>query len=266
MRSRNEKIVKSPAEWRRQNQVKKIRIVMTAVVVMLLLSVAAGAALAWYQIRSAAEENRRQLLQNRQPVSSLAQGLPVYDDSFNLVLAGPNRPLPDGYRPQIESYGGVSVDGRILPALRKMMGDAESAGCPLTPAAGYVDAEKQEALFRAEAEKLMRDQKLSQVVAESRAQSAVGKGNRCDAQTGLSVVFSAGGKDFGSTPQYRWLTRNCVSYGFIQRYPPEKSAKTGMEGDAARFRYVGEDNAVKMRELSMCLEEYVSYLGVRETG
>ena len=261
-RKEKERILKGPTEWRKQKQLKKLRIVMTAVGLMLLFSVAAGAFLAWYQIQSALDQNRQQAAQP--PASSFSTEEETDDVSVNLVLAGPGRPLPAGYRVQVETYQGVSVDRRILPALKKMMEDAAAAGCPLTLAEGYVDAERQDALFQAEVKRLLKTQKLSQVVAENRAQSTVGRGGQTDAQTGLSVAFAAADKNFGATPQYRWLTRNSVDYGFVQRYPAEKSAKTGMEGNAARFRYVGAENAVQMRELSMCLEEYVSYLGKRD--
>lgn len=54
MRRRNEKVVKSRVEWRKQNEVKKLRIVMIVVAVFLCLSIAAGAILVWLEVKKRA--------------------------------------------------------------------------------------------------------------------------------------------------------------------------------------------------------------------
>ena len=146
---RKEKILKSRAEWRRQNQVRKIRIVMTVILVVLCLSVAAGALLAWTQVRQFFGPPVPAAPSSRQ--SSLAdEGLPVYDNSFSLMLVNDAKPLNAGYRPVLSDYGGVKVDSRIVPALKKLMADAKAAGCPLTLSGVYVDAETQNRLYEEE--------------------------------------------------------------------------------------------------------------------
>ena len=150
-----------------------------------------------------------------------------------------------------------------------MMAAAESAGCSLKLSGGYVDAKTQNELYQAEVKNLMKTKKLSQVLAESKAQYTVGRGGSNENQTGLAVTFSAAGQksgeSFDSTSQYRWLIQNCVDYGFILRFPENKTSVTGMDFNPAHFRYVGNENALKMREYSMCLEEYVPYLE-QQTG
>lgn len=266
-----ERIIKSREEWRKHNQVKKIHIFMTAVAVILCISVAAGAVLAWLQVKNAAERTRRQQSSalSAAPASSEEEGLPAYDDAFDLVLVNSSHPLAAGFAPALTEYQGVQVDERIVPALSKMMQDAQAAGCPLKLTGGYVDSARQDQLFQAEVKRLMAQQKLSQVLAENQAQSAVGRGGYSENQTGLAVTFSAdglkAGASFSSTAQYRWLNRNSVSYGFVLRYPEDKSSLTGVTFNPSHYRYVGGDNALKMREFSMCLEEYVTYLG-RQAG
>ena len=114
----------------------------------------------------------------------------------------------------------------------------------------------------------MSTDRLSRVRAESQAQNTVGRGGYNEDQTGLAVVFSDGsGKaDFSSTRQYHWLSENSVYYGFILRFPKDRESFTGKSFDPAHFRYVGSENAVKMREFSMCLEEYVVYLRLQSGG
>lgn len=273
MRRRSEKIVKGRVEWRKQNQVKKLRILMTAVAVTLCISIAAGAVLAWLQVKSAAAKARETLAAVAAPASSGSDSLPVYDDSFNLTLVNASHPLPSGYSVELGTCGGVPVDARIVPALTRMMDAARSAGAPLKLAAGYVPVAKQDEAYQAAVKQLMKTRGMSQVLAENQAQATVGRGRYSENQTGLAVTFSAeggkSGENFGATAQYRWLAQNCVQYGFILRYPADESnpagvnPKTGNSFNPSHFRYVGCDNAVKMRELSMCLEEYIDYLSSR---
>lgn len=39
---------------------------------------------------------------------------------------------------------------------------------------------------------------------------------------------------------------------------------TGIEYESWHWRYVGKENAKKMNELGMCLEEYVEYLSNKQ--
>ena len=55
----------------------------------------------------------------------------------------------------------------------------------------------------------------------------------------------------------KWLEENCYKYGFILRYPPEKTAETGIIYEPWHYRYVGEEDAKKIMESGMTLEEYL---------
>lgn len=274
MRKRNERIVQGRLDWRKQTEVKKLHIVMIVVAVFLCISVAAGAVLAWMQVkRESFRPTSSSSAPSSEPVSEDADRLPVYDNSFNLLLVGPSRKIPDGYRPELTGCDSVQVDARIVPALNRLMEAARQAECPLLLTSGYVDAKTQEKRYQAEVSRIMASEKLSQVRAEDKAQASVGRSGYDESETGLAVDFSApglkSGGDFTATAQYRWLTRNSVDYGFILRYPEDASAadgvnrKTGCTFRPTHFRYVGTENALKMREYSMCLEEYVSYLSNR---
>lgn len=273
MRKRNERIVQDRLDWRKQTEVKKLHIVMIVVAVFLCISIAAGAVLAWMQVKRESFRPTSSSLQSSEPVSEGANKLPIYDDSFNLLLVGPSRKIPNGYRPELTGCDSVQVDARIVPALSRLMEAARQAECPLLLTSGYVDAQTQEKRYQAEVSRIMASEKLSQVRAEDKAQASVGRSGYDESETGLAVDFSAprlkSGGNFTSTAQYCWLTRNSVNYGFILRYPEDASAvdgvnrKTGCTFRPTHFRYVGTENALKMREYSMCLEEYVSYLSNR---
>ena len=69
--------------------------------------------------------------------------------------------------------------------------------------------------------------------------------------------------DFMKTDEYAWLYKNGINYGFINRYTEEKFPVTGIEADLTVYRFVGTENAQKMRSFGMCLEEYSDYRSYR---
>ena len=271
MKIQREKIEKSRAGWRKADQVRRIKIVMSVIAVALCLSVAAGSVLAWLQVQHSADAaSSSSAPVSSAPPSSASEELPVYEDAYSLVLVNSSAPLKSDFTVQTEQFGGVTVDGRILPALQRMTDDARAAGCPLKLTGGYVDAAQQNARFQAAVQSLMKNQKLSQVRAENQAQITVGRAGYDEFQTGMAVTFSAEGSaantNFASTAQYRWLIKNSVQYGFVLRYPADKADVTGKSFDPAHFRYVGTENAMKMREYAMSLEEYSAYRKQQSAG
>jgi D-alanyl-D-alanine carboxypeptidase len=82
-------------------------------------------------------------------------------------------------------------------------------------------------------------------------------------QTGLAVDISpvplkcALAACFGTTPQGRWLAANAYRFGFLLRYPADKTAVTGYEYEPWHFRYIGVALATEMHsEHVETLEEF----------
>ena len=61
------------------------------------------------------------------------------------------------------------------------------------------------------------------------------------------------------TDSYQWLVRHCAEYGFILRYPNDKTGITGIIYEPWHFRYVGKEAATEIMEREICLEEYLGY-------
>ena len=57
-----------------------------------------------------------------------------------------------------------------------------------------------------------------------------------------------------------WLKENAEDYGFILRYEKEKEQITKVDYEPWHWRFVGKEHAVRMNELGLCLEEYVTFL------
>ena len=57
---------------------------------------------------------------------------------------------------------------------------------------------------------------------------------------------------------YFWLQENSYKYGFIFRYPGDKTDITGVAEEVWHYRYVGVEAATEMHEKGLCLEEYLA--------
>lgn len=91
----------------------------------------------------------------------------------------------------------------------------------------------------------------------------VGKAGFSEFQTGLSLSLAPTYEhyeDFRTTECYKWLSDNCTSYGFIERYPAGKEDITGCAADASYYRYVGKDLAEKVKASGLTYDEYYTLI------
>ena len=63
-----------------------------------------------------------------------------------------------------------------------------------------------------------------------------------------------------NTAAQKWLMENSWRYGFILRYPNNKSAITGIEYEPWHYRYVGVELSTELYELGLTMEEYLDML------
>lgn len=90
-------------------------------------------------------------------------------------------------------------------------------------------------------------------------------------QTGLAVDISAQNNNcnleacFGSTAEGEWLATNAYKYGFLLRYPADKTAVTGYEYEPWHFRYVGTALSTELQKQHIeTLEEFFGVAGGTE--
>lgn len=81
-------------------------------------------------------------------------------------------------------------------------------------------------------------------------------------QTGLAFDFNTSPdhnlveSEFKESREAEWLRDNSYKYGFILRYPRGKEDITGYSYEPWHFRYIGADNAKKIYDSGLTLEEY----------
>ena len=80
-------------------------------------------------------------------------------------------------------------------------------------------------------------------------------------QTGLAVDMhnmSSAQPAFADTYEAKWLAENAWKFGFILRFPSDKTEVTGMTFEPWHYRYVGRYHAKIIRDNGLCLEEYIA--------
>ena len=180
------------------------------------------------------------------------------EGAWSLLLVNRDSPLPDGYQVELTHLSnGQSVDKRIYPALQAMGDAARAQGDYPVVASGFRTAEKQQSLLD---EKIAAFEAQGDSPAQARenAEDWVALPGTSEHQTGLAVDINADGIHSAGREVYRWLDQNAYRYGFILRYPSDKTGITGISNEPWHYRYVGVTAAAEIRRQNLCLEEYLN--------
>ena len=181
---------------------------------------------------------------------------------WNLLLVNPWNPIPENYEPELTYLrNGQAVDSRCYPELQQMMDDCRAAGFDPLICASYRTKDKQEALFEDKEARLIREGCPENEV-EAEAAKVVAYPGTSEHQLGLAldivdVSYQQLDTEQENTPVQQWLMKNSWKYGFVLRYPADKSDITGIIYEPWHYRYVGKEAAAEIYENKLCLEEYL---------
>lgn len=265
---RIKKVTDKP-EWKKAHEVRAIRAGMLFIIIAIAVILIVGGIVIWNMVQKADNLEwgwLNEFLGNTETSeeSSMISSSDVEPkektEDFRLLLINEDQPFTE--TPPLADFEGVQVDERIVEDLSAMLQAAETDGISLSLISGYISVEEQEQIYQARVDALMAEGK-TRVSAENEA--APLKGGCSEYHSGLTVRVSAEGASasFAESDAYQWLVQNSVDYGFVFRYPENKTRQTGMDFDPQALRYVGAEHAARMRQMEMCLEEYVDYLSSR---
>ncbi len=82
---------------------------------------------------------------------------------------------------------------------------------------------------------------------------------------GLSLDIGSTQAEMSRAEEGKWLKKHAWKYGFILRYPEDKTEITGIQYEPWHFRYVGLPHSAVMEEKGFALEEYLDFLEERRT-
>ena len=197
------------------------------------------------------------------PTPIPASDKPVSEDNWALTLVNWQHSLPENFSiPEFTQLrNGHSIDSRAYPALQAMMDDARAAGLQPLICSSYRTGATQERLFGQEVQSWL-DRGYAREEATNRAAMWVARPGTSEHQTGLAVdivdmSYQILDERQESTPVQKWLMVHCAEYGFILRYPTDKSALTGINYEPWHYRYVGAEAAKEIMGNGLCLEEYL---------
>ena len=190
---------------------------------------------------------------------------PADPELWSLLLANTQNPLPDGYEPpQLTTIdaAGRQVDSRIADALQQMIAAAQEDGAHLVVTSAYRSYERQEELFVSMIREYlaMGYSNAEAYAATKRLRNVPGTSEH---QTGLTVDIISQSywqldEGYAETYEAQWLKEHAAEYGFILRYPKDKTAITGTSFEPWHYRYVGVEDAQKIMAQGLCLEEYLA--------
>jgi D-alanyl-D-alanine carboxypeptidase len=181
------------------------------------------------------------------------------------MLVNRDKLLPAGYKPPLESLpNGLLFDRRAIGHLNAMISAAQAQGLSPVICSAYRTIEYQQTLFDKQIQKQMA-RGLNRNQAEIEAARNVAYPGTSEHHLGLAVdivslQYQQLDEAQARTPEIIWLTEHCSEYGFILRYPKDKTQITGIVYEPWHFRYVGVETAKVIMEQGLCLEEYLELM------
>ena len=181
---------------------------------------------------------------------------------WKLTLVNATHPMAEGYRPWVsEIENNYYFDSRAVGELQQMLADGRKQGLDFWICSAYRTMEKQTDLYNNKVSRLQAEG-LSYEEAYRQAGTVVAYPGTSEHNLGLAADIVA--KDYqllddkqAETPEAKWLEENCWRYGFILRYPTDKTGETGIIFEPWHYRYVGKEAAREIMEQGICLEEYL---------
>jgi D-alanyl-D-alanine carboxypeptidase len=200
--------------------------------------------------------------------TQISSGVIVTDKGDNLlVLINKHIRLPDNYVPSdlVSLDGLVSVTGsgmrlrkEAATALSQMAMAAKAEGIDLVVLSAYRSYWQQQNTFNYWVSK----------AGLQEAETFSARPGHSQHQLGTAVDFADGpsgqnfDQNFDATAKGAWLANNAFKFGFVLSYPKGKEAITGYTYEPWHYRYIGVENAQRMIESGLILEEFLQKYGV----
>lgn len=143
------------------------------------------------------------------------------------------------------------MEATAASALEKMFEAAKADHIRLVAVSGYRSYSRQSVLYN------------NAVRAYGINQKGTAKPGESEHQTGLAMDLNSVSQSFANTKEGQWVAKNAHLYGFIIRYPQNKTNVTGYIYEPWHVRYVGTElatycyqNNLTLEELETCCQKY----------
>ena len=180
-------------------------------------------------------------------------------DEEKIILVNKDNKIPDDYKANLLEYEGHFIDSSIASSLDKMVKSAKREGINLKINTAYRDRNEQQEIYERRVNLYVKKGNTKEQ-AVSKTNLEVQKPGYSEHETGLALDFSNPNKPEENADMWKWLESNSYKYGFILRYPKDKTNITKVSNEEWHYRYVGKYIAKEMKMTGKCLEEYVNNL------
>ena len=216
-------------------------------------------------------------------ISAIVEILDTTDEKYSILVnkdkmvdadydPGQMVKLDDGY-----TNGGktIEVEKNVKAAVQAMIDEMRAHGIEgVCVTSGYRSYAYQEWLFNYYIEEeMLKDTTLTRDMAEKKVLTYSARPGTSEHHTGLCVDLwvnpdmrelenygSEGEYDdvgFAETEAFKWLKDNAHKFGFILRFPENKTDITGYSYESWHYRFVGIPAAAQIYEKGITLEEYL---------
>lgn len=187
-----------------------------------------------------------------------------------ILIANPWNYIPEDYEPDLValdlsiSVEGSKVDRSCYDALLKMIEDCNKECPKVCVVSSYRTMEHQTNSYNNKVN-YYKNQGYSEEEAKIEAGKIIAVPGTSEHQLGLAVDIIDTKlwnlvEQQADLPAQKWLMANSWKYGFILRYPKDKTEVTGIIYEPWHYRYVGTEVAAELHESGLTLEEYIDSL------
>lgn len=183
------------------------------------------------------------------------------DDGSKLVLVNKQYTVSSDYAPvdmvpvdgSLSTNQGLYFKREAYEAYLKMLADAKQQGISFIICSTYRSYQTQKEIYNGY---------VSRSGAEYANTISAAPG-RSEHHTGWAVDVTSASmgydlkQNFIEYPEGIWINNHCSEYGFIIRYPKDKTHITGYSYEPWHLRYVGVETAKEITSKGLTLEEYL---------
>lgn len=160
-----------------------------------------------------------------------------------------------------EKGNNIYMRPEAAAALEAMFREALAQGHTLYAVSGYRSYANQIALFQSKVDRVGKKKAMLTVAPPGSSEHQLGLVIDINGATTASEGLV---EAFGESPEGLWVAQNAHQFGFIIRYPKDKTDITGYAWEPWHLRYVGLDAAKEIYTLDTTLEEYHIVLWQRQ--
>ena len=139
-------------------------------------------------------------------------------------------------------------------ALEALFAGAAEDGITLYATSGFRSYATKKAIFDRKAAERGEQAANRSVAKPGYSEHQTGLAMDIEGETTLGTGLTAA---FGESPEGIWVAEHCHEYGFIIRYPEDKTSITGYIYEPWHIRYVGVEAATEITQLGVTFEEYI---------